>query len=322
MTIKKLLLQGAMRLKEKNIENPRLEAEILLAHILQIKKTELILRDNDEVEEEGYNAFQKVLAKRENREPIAYITGHKEFYGNNFIVTKDVLIPRPDTEILVDAVIEKCKCNKFHCNIKEWAQNIIKGGNAGSELKEMAEVLGDAEGKYDLFIDCPSILDLCAGSGCIGISIARNMNAKILLADISEKALAVAKKNAEAYDLQYFAFPFQSNLFQNIPNSVKFNIIVSNPPYIPTAEIDKLAKDVSYEPKIALDGGVDGLDYYRKIIVRAKKYLMENGLLFLEIGIGQSKAVVNLMTKNNYRNIEVKKDLAGIERVVIGEVCT
>lgn len=200
--------------------------------------------------------------------------------GLKFYVDENVLIPQPDTEILVENTIQ-----------------IV------NELQK--------ENKNEI-----NILDLCTGSGAIAISLCKNLQyVKIFASDISEKALDIAKKNANLNNAKICLI--KSDLFDNI--NEKFDIIVSNPPYIETAEIEKLSDEVKNEPNIALDGGIDGLDFYKKITKKAKKFLSENGLLIVEIGYNQRKSVEKMFIDNEFKNIQILKDLNKIDRVIIGE---
>jgi release factor glutamine methyltransferase len=268
MKIVELLNIGQNKLRENSIDIK--EARLILAFVLNVNIEKLILiSKDDELDEDIVGNYLSLLDKRIRGIPYAYLINNREFMGLDFYVDENVLIPRPDTEILVQCVIDLKKKN---------------------------------------------ILDLCTGSGCIAISIAKNIkDANVYASDISEKAIEIAKQNAKNnfVDVRFFI----SNLFENIDE--KFDVIVSNPPYIKTNVIKELEKEVKSEPNIALDGGVDGLDFYRKIITDAKKYLNNNGYLALEIGYDQKDEVYNLLTKNNYKNIKVIKDLGGNFRVLL-----
>lgn len=211
--------------------------------------------------------------------PLQYITNQQEFMKLNFYVDENVLVPRPDTEILVEEVIEIVKKQK----------------------KEQ-------------------ILDLCTGSGAIGISIAKYVaSSNVVLADISKEALQVAKKNAKQNGVEKQITLIQSNLFEKIQTT--FDIIVSNPPYIRSKVIKTLQKEVQQQPQIALDGGEDGIFFYRDIIKKAKQYLNPNGYLCLEIGYDQKESVIGLLEESNqYQEIENKKDLSENDRVIIAKV--
>lgn len=272
MRICESLQKAIKELRENNIEEPISLARRILAFTLDVTKEYLIINNEKELsdkQEKEYNAnIQRVILG----EPIQYIVGKQEFMGIEFIVNSNVLIPQPDTEILVEKAIEV--------------------------MKSMEE---------------PKVLDLCTGSGSIAVSIAKNVaEAKIVATDISVEALEVAKQNDKENKIKFI----QSDLFENI--NEKFDIIVSNPPYIKTEEIKQLSKQVQNEPKLALDGGQDGLYFYRKIIEEAHNYLNENGYLCLEIGEDQKEQVVEIIqSSKHYSNIKAYKDLANNDRVII-----
>ncbi len=271
-------LNVAKSLLEKNNIDTR-EAKLFLAFALGVSKEELI--KYTQIPDEVYTKLLVLLEKRCNGIPYAYIVGHKEFMKLDFEVNSSVLIPRDDTEVLVEKVIEI-------------ASNISK-----NEVK---------------------ILDLCTGSGCIAISLDKNiLNAKVYASDISKKALEVAMRNAKKNDAEITFI--KSDLFKEIDDDIKFDIIVSNPPYIKTDVIDTLQKEVKEnEPIIALDGGADGLLFYERIIKDAKAHLEKDGCLAFEIGYDQAKEVSNLLKENNYKNIKVFKDFSENDRVVIANI--
>jgi release factor glutamine methyltransferase len=280
MTIKELLNQAVIMLKNENIDAPKNKARMLLQATLKKSREYLMIYDNKEVENIDRDRYIKNVKRLILGEPLQYITGIQEFMKLNFLVTKDVLIPRPDTEILVEEVIRK-------------AENISN----------------------------PVILDLCTGSGAIAVSLAKYIkNVHICAIDISSKALEIAKKNAELNGVKNNIEFIESNLFDKIKER-KFDIIVSNPPYIETETIKTLSKDVQSEPKIALDGGKDGLDFYRKIADSGSKYLNRQGYICLEIGYNQRIAVRQILeNKKRYVNINCIKDLCGNDRVVTAQI--
>lgn len=271
MKIKEILLKSNIILKENNIEDSIIKTRILLSYLLNKNKEYLLIHDEEEIPKEIEEKFFSNLEKLKNNYPIQYIINKQEFMGFEFFVNENVLIPQPDTEILVEEVI-----------------SIINKEN--------------------------KILDLCTGSGAIGISIGKiKSNMQIYLSDISDKALVVASKNSEKLEVKTNII--KSNLFENI--NEKFDIIVSNPPYIETEVIKNLDKEVQTEPMLALDGGEDGLDFYRKIAKEAKNYLIENGILALEIGYNQKLAVIEILQNEGYKNIYSKRDYGDNDRIVI-----
>lgn len=272
MNIEQILKEAIERLKKSNIEEPITKARRILAHILKVGKEYLITHEKQILSKEQEKEYFLKILNVEQGMPIQYVIGKQEFMGIDFIVNENVLIPQPDTEILVEKTIEIAKT-----------------------------------------IEKPIILDMCTGSGAIAISIKKNVNeAQVIATDISKEALEVAKQNDKKCEITFI----QSDLFENINN--EFDIIVSNPPYIKKEEIKKLSKEVQNEPMLALDGGDDGLYFYRKIIGQAYKYLKTNGYLCLEIGEDQKKEVCNLIIENGKYAIPIAyKDLENNDRVII-----
>lgn len=275
MTIKEALTKGMIILKGNNIDSPKLKARLLLQYILKKTRQYLIVYDNKEIEKKEQWEYFVNIEKLANGVPLQHITHSQEFMKMDFYVDENVLIPRPDTEILVEEVIKI-------------AQKIQK----------------------------PKILDLCTGSGAIAISIAKNVpEAEVHAIDISSKALEIAKKNAKNLGVKV-KFT-KSNLFEKL-NKTKFDIIVSNPPYIKRDDINYLSQEVKNEPELALDGGIDGLDFYRKIAKQAIDYLKFESYLCLEIGYDQKDDVMTLLKENGYVNIYSKKDYGLNDRIVVG----
>mgnify|MGYP003286951868 FL=1 len=288
MKIKEVIELGRQVLIRNNIDDASLVARELLAHVLEQNKQYLVIHSDDELEEEYRSKFVNCINQIASGKPLQYITNKQEFMGLNFFVDENVLIPQPDTEVLVEETIKKC----------------ISVAELGAEQSPI------------------KILDLCTGSGAIAISLnyvlaQKNINAEITASDISEKALDIAKKNNESNNTSVkFA---ESNLFENIQKN-DFDIIVSNPPYIKRKIIETLPCQVQAEPHIALDGGEDGLDFYKKIIDQACKYI-KNGYVLLEIGYDQKDEVEGLFRANGrYSEIETVKDLSNNDRCVIARV--
>ena len=277
MIIKEALKEAIERLKENNIEDAMLKARVLLAYVLKQDKQYLVINNCKTIEKSAYILYNNIITKLINGVPLQYITNSQEFMGINFYVDENVLIPQPDTEIVVEEVI-----------------------NIANNLQNNTKI---------------EVLDLCTGSGAIAVALAKHITkTKIIYAsDISAKALEIAKKNAINNNI-VIKF-IQSDMFQKINN--KFDIIVSNPPYIETKTIKVLPKEVKKEPILALDGGQDGLNFYRKIALNAHKYLRSNGFLCLEIGYNQKDEVIKILKDtNNYTNIKVIKDLSGNNRCI------
>lgn len=271
---RKLFVKAFDLLKSSDIENVEYDIKAILTDTFGVDLNKFIL-DMDNEFEPDKDLEAKYLSRIEKRKehiPLQYIINKQNFYGLDFYVDESVLIPRYDTENIVDRIVKDCKENK-----------------------------------------CLSVLDLCTGSGCIAVSLKKSGFEKVYAADISDKALAVAKHNAKLNNADIIFL--QSDLYENFPKEIRFDIIVSNPPYISTDEIARLEKQVrDFEPKLALDGGRDGLDFYKKIINLSKNFLNNKGRLYLEIGYDQSKDVVDLAKKEGYDNIVIIKDLSGRDR--------
>ena len=280
-TVRRILDWTTAHLTKHGSDSPRLDAEVLLAFARKCERIRLYTNYEDEVTEQERGLMRELVQRRAKLEPVAYLVGNREFFGLDFYVDSHVLVPRPDTETLV------------------------------MELVEAAQQL-----------PAPSILDLCTGSGCIAIAAAANCaNASFLATDISEPALEIAQKNAESNALSERIEFLLSDCFSNITEGTEFDIIVSNPPYIPDAEIETLDADVKqHEPRLALAGGADGLDFYRKIIDEAPQYLKDGGILMLEFSPEQEASLKGLIEgSGQYENVRVKADLAGRARVMISQ---
>mgnify|MGYP003304140983 CR=1 FL=1 len=279
MTIKQLLSKGMIMLKSNQIESPKLKARLLLQYVLNKKREQLILYDNEQITVAQEKAYIQNIEKLIKGIPLQHITNSQEFMKMNFFVNSDVLIPRPDTEILVEEVIK-----------------------LGKEKRN------------------PSILDLCTGSGAIAVSIAKYLpNAKVYASDISKKALEMAKTNARNNEVEDKIEFINSDLFEKIEG--KFDIIVSNPPYIRTEVIKTLDEEVQKEPMLALDGGKDGLDFYRKIVEEAYSHLKFDSYLCFEIGYDQKEEVTEIVKNAKvYADTYCKKDLYGNDRVIVTRV--
>lgn len=274
MTYREAIDMGEKLLSENGIADARTDAWLLLAMACKIDRNFYYLHMKEDITEEEKAEYESVLKKRAERIPLQYITGEQEFMGLGFLVNSNVLIPRADTEVLVEEALK-----------------IIKPGM--------------------------KVLDLCTGSGCIIISILKNVpDAEGTATDISRQALIVAKENARRNNVSPL---FEtSDLLDHVQG--RFDVIVSNPPYIRTEEIAKLMPEVrDFEPYDALDGKEDGLYFYRRIIAESREHLEPGGYLMFEIGYDQGEDVSALMAKSGYQEIEVIKDLAGLDRVVIGK---
>ena len=276
ITYREAYVYGREALLAAEVPDAELDARLLLECVCKTDRQAMLLAPECVLTGEEEMRYRDVIAKRAQRIPLQHITGTQYFMGLEFAVDGRVLVPRPDTEILVEEV--------------------LKDGAAGAK-----------------------VLDLCTGSGCILLSILKYSNSACGTGtDLSEEALAVAQANAERLEIP--AAFYRGDLFAALPETEKgFDIIVSNPPYIETAEIDTLMPEVrEHDPYMALDGGTDGLDFYRRIIAEAPQYMAAEGRLYLEIGCTQASAVEALMKKQGYMEIRTIKDYAGLDRVIAG----
>ena len=280
MTIKETIRKGMIILKTNNVTEPNIKSRLIMQFVLNKPREYLVVYDKEKLTLRQELNYFKAIKKLCNGIPIQHITNRQEFMKMTFFVDENVLIPRPDTEILVEEVIKIAKK-----------------------------------------INAKKILDLCTGSGAIAISLAKYIDkSNITAVDISDKALNVAKLNAKNNEVEDRITFVESDLFKNLKKE-KYDIIVSNPPYIKKEVLKKLDKEVQKEPKLALDGGYDGLDFYRKIINKAEEYLKFNGYLCFEIGYDQKEDVENLLKEQGkYINITCKKDLCDNDRVVIAKL--
>lgn len=273
MTYREAVSMGSRVLKQHQIPDAKTDAWLLLAAACGIDRNFYYLHMEDTVEQKAQAVYEAFLKRRSGRMPLQYITGEQEFMGLPFHVNPHVLIPRQDTEVLVEEALKR-----------------IRPGMA--------------------------VLDLCTGSGCIIISICKNCSDICAVAgDISQEALAVARENAKTNGVQVQFV--QSDLLERIGGS--FDVIVSNPPYIPTGELSGLMPEVrDFEPRRALDGDADGLFFYKRIVKDGKRHLKPGGVLLFETGCDQGQTVPDLMRQSGYQDVEVIRDLAGLDRVVTG----
>jgi len=285
ITIREVLKKGINMLELAGIETPAIEAGVILSFVLDCDRAYIYSHGDRLIDESQENKFFDFIKERSCGKPTQYITGFQEFMSLKFEVNQHVLIPRPETEILVEKIIEYVKDN---------------------------------------YTDNINILDVGTGSGCISVSLAYYLpNCHITAADISYEALKIAKRNAENARVGDRVKFVQSDLFSQLSISqdvVRYDIIVSNPPYIPSSDIASLQLEVKgYEPLKALDGGYDGLSFYREITKASPDFLKPGGLLAFEVGYNQAQHVSDLM-REDYNEIEIIKDLAKVDRVVIGKL--
>ncbi|MFQ5737008.1 MAG: peptide chain release factor N(5)-glutamine methyltransferase [Thermodesulfobacteriota bacterium] len=284
-TVRDALKSATRSLEAARIEDPASEAEFLLTHLLRIKRHELFTGPERVLTDAEAVALASFLARRAAGEPAQYITGETEFRGLAFRVTPDVLIPRPETELLVDT------------------------GLKAAALKATSGAHGNAP---------PVAVDLCTGSGCIAVSLARELPGwRVYATDISKAALAIARSNARSNGVAERVEFLEGDLFAPLAG-VRAHLVLSNPPYVTAAQMEALQPEVAHwEPRGALYGGPDGLDFYRRIVREAPAHLFAGGSLLMELGFGEALAVRGLLEADGrYAEIEITKDFAGIERVV------
>ncbi|MDR3113433.1 MAG: peptide chain release factor N(5)-glutamine methyltransferase [Endomicrobium sp.] len=277
MKVYDILNCAKKNLSERKIDDYKSSAELLLSTVLKIKRSKLALIRERNLTEEEISLFNQYVQRRAKREPAAYILGSCEFMGFEFKVNENVLIPRPETELLVEEALS------FSKSINE-----------------------------------PDVLDLCAGSGCIAVSLSKLGNFKnVCASDISAQALKTAKENAEFNGAQNINF-VQSDIFSSLDGK-KFDIIVSNPPYVSESEYVKLEPELKYEPQIALITGEDGLFFYKRIADCAKKYLNSDGRIFLELNANKSEEIKNIFERADFKNMRIVKDYAGLDRILTAD---
>ncbi|ADL13720.1 peptide chain release factor N(5)-glutamine methyltransferase [Acetohalobium arabaticum] len=288
LTIKKILKKTTDYFKEHGIETARLDAEVLLADLLDMERIKLYVNFDRPLTEVEINQYRQRVIQRAKRMPVAYIIGYQEFMSLKFKVNEDVLIPRPETEHLVEAVIQRV-----------------------NKLADKREKL--------------TVIDLCTGSGAIIISLAKELadvplEINYIGTDVSQEALAVAKDNAKLHQVQNQIQFLVGDLLNPVKElNLKPDIIISNPPYIADKELQELEPELQYEPEIALKAGENGIDFYRQIISETEQLLTDGGIIGFEVGNQQSKSVYQLLEENNFINLTVIDDYAEVPRVILGE---
>ncbi|WP_437188183.1 peptide chain release factor N(5)-glutamine methyltransferase [Planctomicrobium sp. SH668] len=278
-TVKRILDWTVKFLTEKGSDTPRLDAEILLSHARKCKRIQLYTQFDQLLTDDERTTMRGLVKRRAAAEPVAYLVGHREFFSLNFQVRPGVFIPRPDTEILVMAALEK--------------------------LKERPE---------------PTLLELCSGSGCIPITIAKNHpKVQVTTVEISPETIEVTRANIQQHQVESRVNSLEGDLFGPVPEGSRFDLIVSNPPYVQRGEIAELAPDIrDHEPHLALDGGPDGLDVIRILVQESPQWLKPGGWLMFELSPEQAADAVKLLNDAGYTKAGVKNDLSGQARVVLG----
>jgi release factor glutamine methyltransferase len=276
--LEKALKEAVEILQKNSIASAILDARILIQYVLSLSREDIVFKALQiDISENNQKKYFDLIDRRAKKIPLTHLTNNREFFANNFYVDENVLDPRPDSEALIEMIIKKFTKN--------------------SSLK---------------------ICEIGCGSGCLIISLLKHFEDWLGQAvDISNKALLIAEKNANINQVSNRINFLESDLFKNLSNDKIFDIIISNPPYIPTNDIENLQDEVRlYEPRIALDGGLDGLDFYRKIAEQSQKFLKNNGDIFLEIGYNQYQDVKNIFENNNFKFIDFQQDLSGIIRIL------
>jgi release factor glutamine methyltransferase len=277
-TVRRVLEWTTGHLKKHGSDTPRLDAEILLAHARGCQRIQLYTQFDEPLSDSVRGIMRELVQRRTKAEPVAYLVGVREFFSLGFRVSRDVLIPRPDTETLVIEVLDG-----------------VKG------------------------LPAPKVLDLCTGSGCVAIAVAKNAKtAHVTATDISTAALEIARENVTRHQVASQVDLIESDLFKGIPTGSKYDVIASNPPYIPSDEIDQLDVEVSrHEPRLALDGGADGLTVLKQIIDQAPEFAAPHGLLLLEFTPEQAESLRAVVSDHGgYDEIVIRKDLAHRPRVL------
>lgn len=273
--LREVYTEGKNRLQKAGVQSYEFDARQLLFFVFSIDANQYLLNQSmpfGEEEEKKVNSYFEAIQKRSEKIPLQYITGEQNFCGLDFYVNENVLIPRLDTEVLVEKILQ----------YEEPGQRVM---------------------------------DMCTGSGCIAITLQKLGGFQVMAVDISEEALTLARKNAQRNQAQVTFF--QSNMFEQLSNTSKVDVIVSNPPYIESKVVDELDDEVKkYEPRLALDGMEDGLHFYRILAREGKRFLNEGGRLYVEIGFDQAEAVKEIFGAQGFLDIQVYKDLAGLDRVV------
>ena len=277
-TVRRVLGWTTQHFEKLGTDSPRLTAELLLAHVLHTSRVRLYTDLDRPLEATELASYRGLIARRASGEPTSYLTGTREFYGRPFAVDPRVLVPRPETELLVEAVLQA--------------------------------VPRDAEAR---------VLDLCTGSGCVGITLAlERRSARVLATDASPDAVEVARANAGTLGASERFEVRLGDLFAPADGEAPFDVVVANPPYIPRGELPALPAEVRREPQLALDGGPDGLDVVRRIAAAALGRLAPGGLLAMEIGDGQGPAVHSLLETAGYGSVRIERDLARHDRLALG----
>lgn len=321
MHILDVINKTAPYFEQHQIESPRLTIELLLAHLLNKKRLDLYLEFERELEEPTLEKLRGMVKRRVAGEPLQYITGETEFCGLLFSVDKRVLIPRPETELLVEVVVERLKAGDG----RQQAEMTAPSTSESSTLNSVQDTRAGTQHSALQSSPTPgpespiTIIDVGTGSGCIAVALVRKLpEAEVIAIDASPEALEVAELNARRHKVEKNIRFLEGDLLSKLPDSLKVDAVVSNPPYIANGELAKLPKEVrDFEPVRALTAGEDGLEVIQRLVMDARCVLKPSGFVALEIGAGQRQAVEALFVKTGFSIEKIAKDLQGHERVIV-----
>jgi release factor glutamine methyltransferase len=299
VTVLEAIQKSTEFLGKKNVESPRLQTELLLAHLLKMPRLKLYLNFERELTPVETDGLRELVKRRGQREPLQHITGSTSFCGYEIAVNRHVLVPRPETELLAEL------------GWKFLAERRAPSRLVKADISEQAETV----------LGVQTVLDFCTGSGCIAIALAAKCpEAKIVATDISVEALTLAGENAVRNNVMKGIEFLQGNGFAALPAGTQFDLIIGNPPYIPSAEIETLEPEVrDFDPRVALDGGADGLEFYRLIASRSNAFLKKDGKIMVEFGDGQAEAIRKIFETEKWIVEAVKEDYSQRARILIAK---
>ena len=306
--VESCVASGALLLEQAGVDTARLDAECVVAAVLECPRWRLITEPHRRIAPDAFAHILRLLQRRERREPLAYILGTREFWSLSFAVSPGVLVPRPETEILVEAALAAWGDMRAASPARR-----AGGRERRAEMREPTAENGETG---------PAIVELCTGSGAVAIALARELpTARVVATDLSWRALRVAQANAERHGVAERVRFLRGDLWLAVNGqgpAGSADLVVANPPYIPSAEVDRLMPEVQWEPRLALDGGPDGLDVVRTIIGTSPDRIRPGGVLLLEIGANQAQAVRDLAAASGqFEPVRIRPDLAGRPRVVV-----
>lgn len=301
MKVLEVIKSGAEFLAKKDVESPRLQVELLLAEVLVLPRMGLYLNFERILTPPEIDRIREMLKRRARREPLQHILGHTSFCGLDLLVNRNVLVPRPETEMLA-----------------EFGWNFLNQQLSSPHLEEASDATDAGDPPQNDGKETLSVLDFGTGSGCLAILLAtKSPQARVYALDKSPEALETARQNAAKHGVEGRISFWHGDAFGSVPAGQTFDLIVSNPPYIPSGEIPTLDAEVSeFDPLMALDGGADGLDFYRLLATESARFLKSDGCVALEFGDGQAAAIQRIFEQENWQITEIHKDLSGRERML------